>query len=610
MPEQLSNSNQTDARARFARRFMRAASPLVVTVVTAVVAASSFLAPHAFAQQASKPRQAAPASTQPAKPGEAKAAAAQGEEKPAPRRSASEITRARRASAPSATPPVVPSTNPSAASSTTATVAPKTTPTVAPKSTPSVAPSVTRSAAPKVVTPSAAPSVAPAAVAAPPVSVVIASAPKSDAASKLNVEETELERLRAEIKDAKPGAERARLQRTLVERLVALKRQPEALDALRLMIHEDRYDPPFFFNTGNALARLGDASAAEDAYRKAISQRRGNYSRALNNLGVILIRQGHWEEARETLAAALMQENFTYAEASYNLGRLHLLRGEADLAIREWLRTLRLEPAHAEAAAALARAYTEDGDPERGVAVLDAFVARSTRTGAGVPREISDARRELVASAAANTEDSADAAHLKTGGGGNDVRPGAKLGAHEVDRATYDLLRAARAEREGGSVEEAVKRYQGVLQRSPGGYFPPANLELGAALINLKRDEEAIAALLPLTQKDAARYPVAYYHLGRLFERQGHLARAADSFQRAAELYGDTNPQVLIDLSRLRERAGDHAGALAAMNDYAAALGRQGTVPAWVADRQAKLRQKANASSASTMPNDSTPTRQ
>ncbi|MDQ1611682.1 MAG: Tetratricopeptide repeat [Pyrinomonadaceae bacterium] len=598
MPEQLSNSNQTDARARLARRFTRAASPLVIAFATAVVAAASCVAPHAFAQQASKPRQAAPASTQSAKPGETKAAAAQGEEKPAPRRSASEITRARRASAPSATPPVIPSlTNPSAASSTTATVAPK----------------AASSVAPKVVTPSAAPSVAPAAVADPPVSVVLASAPKSDAASKSNVEETELERLRAEIKDAKPGAERARLQRTLVERLVALKRQPDALDALRLMIHEDRYDPPFFFNTGNALARLGDASAAEDAYRKAISQRRGNYSRALNNLGVILIRQGHWEEARETLAAALMQENFTYAEASYNLGRLHLLRGEADLAIREWLRTLRLEPAHAEAAAALARAYTEDGDPSRGVSVLDAFVARSTRTGAGVPREISDARRELVASAAAKAEDSADAAHLKIGGDGNDVhlaRPGAKLGAHEVDRATYDLLRAARAEREGGSIEEAVKHYQGVLQRSPGGYFPPANLELGAALINLKRDEEAIAALLPLTQKDAARYPVAYYHLGRLFERQGHLARAAESFQRAAELYGDTNPQVLIDLSRLRERAGDHAGALAAMNDYAAVLGRQGTVPTWVVERQAKLRQKAAASSASSAPNDSTPTRQ
>jgi len=145
-----------------------------------------------------------------------------------------------------------------------------------------------------------------------------------------------------------------------------------------------------------------------------------------------------------------------------------------------------------------------------------------------------------------------------------------------------------------------------VIQRSPGGYFPPANLELGVALINLKRDEEATAVLLPVAQKDAARYPVAHYHLGRLTERQGHPARAAEHFRRAAELYGDANPQVLIDLSRARERVGDHTGALAAMNDYAAALARQGTVPAWVAERQARLRQKAAASAASPAPGDST----
>ncbi|HEY1403855.1 MAG TPA: tetratricopeptide repeat protein, partial [Pyrinomonadaceae bacterium] len=172
------------------------------------------------------------------------------------------------------------------------------------------------------------------------------------------------------------------------------------------------------------------------------------------------------------------------------------------------------------------------------------------------------------------------------------------------------LLRSARTKRESGSAEEALKHYRDVLARTPGGYFPPANLELGVALMNLKRYEEAIAALLPLTQKDAARYPVAHYYLGRLFERQGQLALSADSFRRASELYGDTNPQALLDLSRLREQTGDHAGALAAVNDYAAALGRQGSVPAWVTERQAKLRQKAAAASASSAPKDSTPTRQ
>jgi predicted Zn-dependent protease len=143
-----------------------------------------------------------------------------------------------------------------------------------------------------------------------------------------------------------------------------------------------------------------------------------------------------------------------------------------------------------------------------------------------------------------------------------------------------------------------VKSYREVLARSPAGYFPPANLELGSALMNLKRDAEAIAALSPLTEKDGARYPVAYYHLGRLYERQGELARANEHFARAAELYGDTNPQVLIDLSRTRERTNDFNGALAAMNNYAASIARQGTVPAWVAERQAKLKQKISATPA------------
>ncbi|HZH91658.1 MAG TPA: tetratricopeptide repeat protein [Pyrinomonadaceae bacterium] len=614
MPEQLSNSNQTHARTGRAAR----AASLAFAAAVALLACQHG-APVSFAQNAAKAQAApAPARGETVRQGKAKMKAAaqekqdqqpaqeRREKQPAPR-PASEITRARRAAAPAATPSAA------APVATPSTAAPAATPASAvPPATPSAStapatPPAARKRVPAAAAPSAAPVVAPAVD-----ETKDAAAAPGSVAAKSKGEEGEVERLRAEIKDAKPGAERARLQRSLVEHLVALKRQPEALDALRLMIHEDRFDPPFFFNTGNALARLGDASAAEDAYRKAISQRRGNYSRALNNLGVILIRQGHWDEARETLAAALVQENYAYAEASYNLGRLHLLRGEADLAIREWLRTLRLEPEHAEAAAALARAYAEDGDAERGINVLDNFITRSTRTGAGVPREIAEARRELVA--AATTAEDPDAAHSKTGNGAPDAQlPGAsaKLRAHKVDRATYELLRSARAKRESGG-EEAVKHYRDVLARSPGGYFPPANLELGAALMNLNRDEEAVAALLPLTQRDAARYPVAHYHLGRIFERQGHIERAAASFERAAQLYGDTNPQVLIDLSRARERAGDHAGALAAMNNYAAALGRQGTVPAWVAGRQEKLRRKAAAATtASPAPKDSsTPTRQ
>jgi tetratricopeptide (TPR) repeat protein len=129
----------------------------------------------------------------------------------------------------------------------------------------------------------------------------------------------------------------------------------------------------------------------------------------------------------------------------------------------------------------------------------------------------------------------------------------------------------------------------------PAGYFAPANLELGTALMNLHRREEALAALLPLTQKDAARYPVAYYHLGRLYEGLGQLELSAKHFARAAELYGDANPQMLLDLSRIREKTGDHPGALAAMDAYVKSIAQQGTVPEWATARQAKLSGKISA---------------
>lgn len=418
----------------------------------------------------------------------------------------------------------------------------------------------------------------------------------------------DLDALRAQIQTASDDGERGRLQRQLLERLAAASDKPAALSELRLLLHEDRYDPAFFYNLGNTLVRLGDASAATDAYRKAISQRHGHYARALNNLGVILTRQGRWEEAYDMLAAALTEEHNTYAEASYNLGRLYLLRGEAGLAIREWRRTLALEPGHADAAAALARAYAEDGDAARGLAVLDAYVARSMRTGAGVPLPVSYARRELLATASdgsAKEDVRPSAAHVMDVSRSSQSSAGINRASSArtplrplaVSPATYDLLQRARAARDASRHEDAVKAYREVLAREHG-YFPPANLELSYALVNLRRNDEAIAALTTLTERDGARYPVAYYHLGRLYETAGQLDRAAANFARAAELYGEQNPQVLADLSRVREKAGDDAGALAALESYVRVIAQQGTTPAWATERLAKLRAKVSPTAA------------
>jgi tetratricopeptide (TPR) repeat protein len=425
-----------------------------------------------------------------------------------------------------------------------------------------------------------------------------------------------LDMLRAQIESAKTDAERSRLQRVLIDYLVALGKKSEAVAELRVMSRAERLDPIGFYNIGNQLARLGDTDTAIDAYRKAISQRHGNYARALNNMGVMFLRQGRWDEAAEAFASALRLEDFRYGEASYNLGRVYSARGEADMAIREWGRALAVEPSHADAAIALARAYAEDGSPERGLLVLDSFVARR-----GPSTEMAAARREILfgggdaAGASLNASSKASgnapvkgasintpAAGAKANAGGRnsagDKSTGGKRAAVAlrslmVDQETYDLLQRARAAREGGRPEEAARFYQRVLTRERG-FFPPANLELGFVLNELKRHEEAAETLAAVARREGARYPIAYFYLGRQYELLGRLNLAAEAFEQASAAYGDANPQFLLDLSRVRDKEGNARAALEAMENFVRISQSLGRVPEWSAARLAELREKAN----------------
>ena len=435
-----------------------------------------------------------------------------------------------------------------------------------------------------------------------------------------NESNEEFEALRAKAEGAASPAERARLRLSLAERLAEGGRREEALGLLRAALAEERFDPPFFYNAGNALARLGESAAAADAYRKAVAQRRGNYARAQHNLGVVLTRMGHWEEAEAALRAALRLENGTYAEASYSLGRLHALRGESGLAASEWARTLRLRPDHAGAAVALARTLAEGGDAEQALAVLDAFGARAERRGAAVPREVTVARGEIVA--ASNVAAALRGAGVTVSAGEFKVADAAPGGVKTaaalppdstailrearaprgtpaqlmVDKQSYTLLLGARAARSDERPEEAVALYRRAIKEG-GGYLAVANMELGFTLITLRRNEEAAASLLAVVRKEGARYPLVFYHLGRIYEHLGRLAEAGEAFARAAELAGEQSPQFYVDLSRVREREGRSADALLAAEAYVRAMGRRGATPVWARERVEGLRKKAGAES-------------
>ena len=355
--------------------------------------------------------------------------------------------------------------------------------------------------------------------------------------------------LRDQIEAATTPQEGNRLRLKLADELVKTGYKTEALKELSTIFAGKDFDPVTYYNLGNAFARLGETESAMAAYRRAIEQRNGAYSRAHNNLGVLLLREGRWDEAYDAFISALKLENFRYAEASYNLGRLYSARGQNDLAVREWRRALAVDPKHDAAAQALAR-----GDDE------DVIVVAPKSRPSPAPASGSAGPRPLV-----------------------------RL---TLDQTSYDYLQRARGAAERGKALDAVDNYKRVLKRE-GGYFAPANLELSYVLMSLKRNDEAQAQLLQVSQRDGARYPVSYFHLARLYELKGDLKLAEASFSRALESNVSANTRYLLDLSRVREKQSDFKGALEAMERYVTLVQQQGEKPAWCDERLAALRANA-----------------
>ena len=354
--------------------------------------------------------------------------------------------------------------------------------------------------------------------------------------------------LRADIVAAKTYPERIRLQLKLADELVNTGHKEDALKELFIVANSGGFDPAGFYNLGNAFARLGETEAALRAYREAISQRRGRYSRALNNMGVLLLREGRWEEAYEALNTALRIESFNYAEASYNLGRLFAARGQKDLAAREWKRALQIDPRHDAAAQALANIGNEEN-----IEVVD--------------------KKRVTAASSAKSSSSATSA-----------RP-------TLDRVSFDYLQRARQASERGKMNDAVADFNRVIDRQ-GGYFALANLELSYAQLSLKQYDEALNNLLLVTRRDGSRYPISYFHLARTYELKGDLKSAETAFTQAINAYVPTNSQFLLDLIRVREKQGDFKGALDALERYVALMEQHGQKPGWSDQRLAELRAK------------------
>src|SRR5690242_5316233 len=86
------------------------------------------------------------------------------------------------------------------------------------------------------------------------------------------------------VANPQTAAESNREHLSVAQELANKGQRAEALAELNKIAASTDFDPIGFYNLGNAFARLGESDAAINAYRHAIEQRNGSYSRAYNNL--------------------------------------------------------------------------------------------------------------------------------------------------------------------------------------------------------------------------------------------------------------------------------------------------------------------------------------
>ncbi len=113
-----------------------------------------------------------------------------------------------------------------------------------------------------------------------------------------------------------------------------------------------------WLNLGITYLQLGDSSAAEADFKRALEANPGNIE-ACNQLGILYRRTGRLEEARRYYEAALLHDP-DYADAHWNLGilydqylpnpqlalqhyeRYQAITGSADPQLQAWIDELRL----------------------------------------------------------------------------------------------------------------------------------------------------------------------------------------------------------------------------------------------------------------------------
>lgn len=140
-----------------------------------------------------------------------------------------------------------------------------------------------------------------------------------------------------------PGFETARIN--LAESCLSRGNTEGALRSLQMGFNPDQASSAWWYTLGRVREAGGDLSAAEQAYRQALTLR-PDFAEALNNLGMLAAQQQQSREA-ETLFRRAIEADPNLPQPRYNLGRLLCAEGR-DAEGREVLESLQtlLGPEH------------------------------------------------------------------------------------------------------------------------------------------------------------------------------------------------------------------------------------------------------------------------
>lgn len=260
------------------------------------------------------------------------------------------------------------------------------------------------------------------------------------------------------------------------------------------------------------LERLdGRLAEAREAFRSAST------SAVENRLALQALALAHLQLGETAQAVSILRplaESGQDSQTRRLLAQALLAGGETDRAVEELEAAHRATPGDLELAFALARGYLDQHKVDLARHLFSQIVAVRPipQTNVLIGRTYTDfelyepARAELRAALA------------------RDPR---------VRRAHYYLGLVAVKDGGRAGLEEAIAEFQAELKLAP--QDPLANLELGVALVDVQRPEEALPCLELAVRADPARARVLYY-LGRAQLAQDRAADAAASLKRALEM--------------------------------------------------------------------------